>query len=329
MRHNDQQKKHGWKVANGFTLVELLVVIAIIGILIALLLPAVQAAREAVRRAQCANNFKQVGLALHAYHAANKTFPAGVMYPYTSFGVTPMYSPKYVGAPCYWGWAVYILPFMEEKALYDTLNFTPPNSYGTAGPNKTAATTVIPGFLCPSDPQGQELIWYSGNRPAPQIARSNMFAVVTPLQFWDHNGQAIQFPLDAPNPMFNDVTYGIFGANGRCKISDILDGTSNTLMIAEVAGGGSGTYGGRPWVSDNMLSTYHGINGIGSIMGGGWTIQASYEDGPASWHPRGCNFAMADGSVAFISESVSQNLLGALSTRDGTGIDTVTASGPP
>ena len=131
----------------GFTLVELLVVIAIIGILIALLLPAVQAAREAARRSQCANNFKQVGVAMHNYHSAHKCFPVG-MY---AIPLTPNPS------EFYFGWGVYLLPFMEQRELYDDIDFSAMWSYFDehtgARRNRTISNTKITGFLCPAIPR--------------------------------------------------------------------------------------------------------------------------------------------------------------------------------
>ena len=108
---------------SGFTLVELLVVITIIGILIALLLPAVQAAREAARRMQCANNIKQVALALHTYESAKSCFPPGLIW-------------DCPGSRCYvWGWSAYTLPYMEQQGLYDGIDFTQAWSYAAGMPN--------------------------------------------------------------------------------------------------------------------------------------------------------------------------------------------------
>ncbi|MFW5693503.1 MAG: DUF1559 domain-containing protein, partial [Thermoguttaceae bacterium] len=133
--------KHQSELANhksqAFTLVELLVVIAIIGILIALLLPAVQSAREAARRMQCSNNLKQIGLALHNYHTAHKTLPYGA-----NFG-------QGTGAT----WAAMILPYLEQQNVYDAFDFTLPVWHEQ---NEQAVQSVIPAYICPSDPASSE-----------------------------------------------------------------------------------------------------------------------------------------------------------------------------
>jgi prepilin-type N-terminal cleavage/methylation domain-containing protein len=151
---------------SAFTLIELLVVIAIIAILIGLLLPAVQKVREAASRAQCTNNLKQIGLALHNYHATFKAFPFGK-------------GSAYAGGATYARWSVHsqILPFIEQGPLYQSLNFSfPPNTPGMAGPVinfmpaytnaggvNASCTFAVPMFLCPSDPTPLPDIWPGGN----------------------------------------------------------------------------------------------------------------------------------------------------------------------
>src|SRR3954465_2845855 len=139
----------------GFTLIELLVVIAIIGVLVALLLPAVQAAREAARRIQCSNNLKQIGIALHNYHAAVGSFPVGFLYP---TGAVPATT-----SPLQYRWSALaqLTPFLEQANLANALNFNFPLAHKPAGSlslfwpfypqNSTAMATKVSGFLCPSD----------------------------------------------------------------------------------------------------------------------------------------------------------------------------------
>jgi prepilin-type N-terminal cleavage/methylation domain-containing protein len=134
-----------WSSRTGFTLVELLVVIAIIGILIALLLPAVQAAREAARRSQCTNNMKQIGLALHNYHDTHKTFPPAAIWG------TPNTPANVLGRlpdPYHHTWCTAILPFMEQQPLYDTVDFRL-RAWG-----QTIVSTQVQTLRCPSDSGG-------------------------------------------------------------------------------------------------------------------------------------------------------------------------------
>jgi prepilin-type N-terminal cleavage/methylation domain-containing protein/prepilin-type processing-associated H-X9-DG protein len=294
------------RFARAFTLVELLVVITIIGILIALLLPAVQSAREAARRMQCGNNFKQVGLALHGYHAAKGCFPPG------------MFDPRLVaGAPNWWCWSTYILPDMEQQTVYDTINFNQPKDYYTSGPNQNAQMTSIAAYNCPSDPAGGELVQSSGDthtdRHADEDSRmTNVCGVTDSVLAFSHDG------LYMPRS-FAQVD-GVFGANEPCRISDIRDGTSNTLMTGEVTGKGPKEYRGHFWVAWNLMSTYDGINGLLTAPGGTYPTDTQggfWATGFASYHPGGCNFGMADGSMHFVSQNVARDILAALTTRNG------------
>ena len=295
----------------GFTLVELLVVITIIGILIALLLPAVQAAREAARRIQCANKFKQVGLALHNYHTAIGSFPPALFEPSSN-------NTKYANAPWWFGWGIYILPYMEQQALYDMYDFNRSSTWGWnsywnsgSGKNRTASGTKVSGYLCPSDPTDGEGVWTSGAK-APQCGMTNMCAVSDSTMCYLYVG-GVFTPLDFP---IND---GIFGANQGCTIADIKDGTSNTLMIGEVAGSGKGEYRSRFWASLDLGYLNDGINGITSTPGGATSFSSNSLkiSGFSSFHPGGCHFAFADGSVNFISHDIADAVLKALATRDG------------
>ena len=290
-------KKHG------FTLVELLVVITIIGILISLLLPAVQAAREAARRLQCANNFKQVGLAMHNYHTVKGCFPPGMFDLHA----------QSVADGKWWSWTTYLLPYIEQEAVYNMINFSDPNYY-SEGATRQAGATVISAFLCPSDPQGTEGIWITGSVPTPHCAPANMAGVT------DNTEWTYQDSEGGPWPMLFPQVNGIFGANKPCTIADIRDGASNTLMVGEVTGAGKGTYIGFFWCSWNLQDTADGINSPICTVPGGMTYSEMLDPltmGFASYHPGGCNFALADGSVHFLTQNIAQTVLHDLTTRAG------------
>ena len=279
----------------GFTLVELLVVITIIGILIALLLPAVQAAREAARRIHCSNNFKQVGLALHNYHSTHKCFPPGMLFvrqPHAAFG-----------------WAAYILPYVEQRAVHEMIDFEG-TSYFAPGGTREGGAKRIEAYLCPSDPQGGELVsccsdGHVGPGDEEDCRQTNMGGVMD-SQRW-YNWYVERLPLSEAD--------GIFAFRNGCKISKITDGTSSTLMIGELTGAGPGTHSAHFWITHDIISTRDGINGPWTIPGGG-SFQF-YDGGFSSYHPGGCHFTMADGSVHFLSENIARHVLVALTTRAG------------
>lgn len=286
--------------SRAFTLVELLVVITIIGILISLLLPAVQAAREAARRMQCGNNFKQVGLALHGYHNVKECFPPGMFDRSANANV-----------PGYFSWSVYILSYLEQQGVYDLYDWSQAYWTGLSPNSKNclASGTLIAAYMCPSDPQYGERIWVSGSTAAPQCGMTSMVGV---SDSWDWLRNA-SWPKTFPT---ND---GIFGGNRPCTIADIKDGTSNTLMVGEVTGGGKGTYEGDFWAAWNLMDMREGINGPNTVPGGAYPggASGSYLAGFASFHPGGCNFLLADGSVSFLSQNTADATLKALTTRDG------------
>ncbi len=191
----------------GFTLVELLVVIAIIGILIALLLPAVQAAREAARRSQCSNNLKQIGLALQNYHDTYKTFP-----PEAVFGKASTAVPK----PAYHHtWCTAILPFMEQQPLYDSVDFTQ-RAWGQA-----IVSTVVPAFLCPSDDG------YGTNPSETHNLAVTHYVASEGYHWWP--GAAVPGFSFAPSADYQ----GVFAGGQATKMAKITDGTSNTILVAE------------------------------------------------------------------------------------------------
>lgn len=286
----------------GFTLVELLVVIAIIGILVALLLPAIQSAREAARRAQCINNLKQQALACQMHHDAMKVFPDGG-------GETTIIT---------WAWGALVLPYAEEANAKDLINF----KAGFNSPvNRVANRTLFPMYQCPSSPPNR-LVTATVNIPGVEdAAATNYLAVGThrlhPVKGADY-GQGIDF-----------FGSGIMFNNARTKMKDVTDGSSKTLLICEVnvmpddplirdpsfaayCPGGNCELG-KIWAAWGTATSYFGIN---SHVGPG--KPSAYLDGSIdSYHPSGANFAFADGHEEFLSAGIDQNVLVALTTRAG------------
>ena len=193
---------------HGFTLIELLVVIAIIAVLVGLLLPAVQQAREAARRTQCKNNLKQIGLALHSYHDTFNTLPMG----YCS--ALP-YSDGSTDTANGWGWSTMILPYLDQGPLYNQFNFSQPI------PNFAGIKTTIKAYLCPSDitPGGPIAI----TNPAGTTLTTAAVSSYAAMCGGDETGTS-------------DITgLGAFYRNSRVRLADISDGTTHTILITERA----------------------------------------------------------------------------------------------
>ena len=312
------------KSPSGFTLVELLVVITIIGILIALLLPAVQAAREAARQVQCRNNFKQVGIAMHGYHETRGCFPPGAILWYRGkMGATCMVPQSPV--PAYYagfGWGAFILPELDQQGLYDSLDFNGVQYYENTDPNgvnRRYGRTRLAMHLCPSDPQQGEIVWVSaaaGNVIGVDGSRQSNMAGVADSVNWTCDQTWPKYFGGGPT-----MANGVMGNREPCKINDISDGTSSTLMIGEVTGGGPGTFEGNMWVSWSMCDTSNGINSGVTVPGGGTYGSGLYAnkfaEGFSSYHPGGCHFLLADGSVQFVSQNIAADVLAALTTRAG------------
>ena len=326
----------------GFTLVELLVVIAIIGVLVALLLPAVQAAREAARRSQCSNNFKQTSLALLSWESAKKRLPPGVVYnsnwPASSLCGTqpPTVAPNKVGNYYRdYGWAALILPFLEEGNIADRYNYdaTPFDMGGIVGNrNYDVSATPIKTYQCPSNVQSGELVdccggtsltVTHGTHPDEDVQHTSIVAVS------DTADHLCTFPIDkrygptgATGLVNQTYANGAFGGFEGGRLKDFTDGLTKTFFVGEVVGKGLGTFKGHYWASRNLLDVAGGINGPKTAIGGKYPDDVTPDygwrgTGFASYHPGGCHFAMGDGSVRFISEEIAQTTLDSLTTRAG------------
>ena len=301
----------------GFTLIELLVVIAIIAVLIALLLPAVQAAREAARRVSCVNNLKQIGLALHNYNDAHRTFPPGYTSAWRPDTGDAGTAEDDLGPG--WGWGSMILPHMEQAGLYNAINF---NLTLTYPENLTAQLLQVGPYLCPSDSTPSKV-------PVRDQANTTTVYNVSPGNYVGMYGLG---EIGAAPGRGN----GMFYRNSRVSFADLGDGSSQTLAIGERSHNLSYvTWTGRA-VGGWLFKTSSFEGGTDSFAADpeeAFTMilgPVGLENGPRTPnHPRahvedywsrhtgGVNFLMADGSVHFLKNSIAPTVYQALGTRAG------------
>ena len=280
--------------SHGFTLVELLVVIAIIGLLVALLLPAVNAAREAARRMQCMNNLKQIGLAMHNYHDAKLTFPPGQLYAGPTGSIAG--AQRNPG----WSWSAFILPQMEETALYNQFDFDLRLSVGI---NLQLVRAENPNFLCPTAilPDNGVIEGPVGTTWAirdPGMAPSNYVG----------NGGAFResFRTYALPP---EWVNGIFARDSANRMKDVTDGLSNTFLVGETIHymflWDPNLYGRTHAGYVGAHATLHcvrlGNRKLNPPLAASNVVR---REAFASYHPGGANFARCDGSVAFVSDAI-------------------------
>ncbi len=295
----------------GFTLVELLVVIAIIGVLVALLLPAVQAAREAARRSQCLNNFKQVGVGMHNYLAAKGVFPDGSNMWTTGVPCSMPLGKKtaFIG----FSWGAYLLPYVEQTSVAQRFDYKEASGNGyAAGSNFAASGSKVETYLCPSDPQDYELVGccsdvQNGAGESEDMAKTNM-AGVADSKSWQCEWAGFG-PSGWTTPLGNGVLFGY----SRTSPKHITDGLSNTLLVGEVVGYERGSNAAYWWSAWNVLDTANGLNLPIRIPPRGLFEQT--ETGFASYHPGAVHFVFCDGSAMPINESVDQAVLAAMTTR--------------
>jgi prepilin-type N-terminal cleavage/methylation domain-containing protein/prepilin-type processing-associated H-X9-DG protein len=326
----------------GFTLVELLVVIAIIGVLVALLLPAVQAAREAARRMQCANHLKQLSLATHNHHDTLRRLPPGGAMDQPPFGTDAPTGTR-------WGssWLVYVLPFIEQQPLFDKWQFHSSSGAFNTNNNTVATGVSIKVFFCPSSPL---------KKGPPNRQTGSTFASYVGVSGTD-NGIITGYTETRINshPCGGNISGGgVLIPNGQLKFSDITDGTSNTIAISEQSNFLIDTAGAKQeWRASQTWGWYLGVKAVGvppnfdnlgsdnrqpnmttiryrinHTPAGGWSndvqnigvgltgncVGANVPLNSA--HPGGVNVAFADGSVRMLTNQTSLHVLGAYGTRD-------------
>lgn len=318
-----------------FTLIELLVVIAIIATLVAILLPAVQQAREAARRSNCSNNFKQLGLAMHNYHDTHNTLPPGII----DQGVNGDTRAR-------WAWGTMILPFIEQSALYDAMNVgggvwaervLGGFNVQTGGTSSAALLeqirTPISVFRCPSTPNLPILMGNStvaGASDGPNIrdsANAQSAGLVSSYVVGVSNNDC--WSINSPTNAVRQQN-GMFGTNRGYRFAEITDGLSNTLMLGERIYGGSE----RPGSAGNFINPGFALMAAGN----GATTAAPPEPdtgnnrgmstvgfsstcfmnevcptigrhrSTSSYHRGGAQFCLGDGSVRFISQNIEQRL---------------------
>ncbi len=297
----------------GFTLIELLVVIAIIGILVGLLLPAVQKVREAAARAQCKNNLKQMGLAFHNYHATTGSFPPG----FTS-RATATDGP---GLGPGWGWSAYLLPYLEQDNLYRRIDF----GRDIADPvNAPARQTSLRIFLCPSDSPGG----------LTTTVRDGSGNPICEVAFGNYVGMAGVYEVSG-YPDTSNGSPGVLLRNSAVRVTDITDGSSNTLFVGERAWLWQGKVRSpaTTWVGavtnaivPQTLNPALGVEagGVMVLTNSGTAAEGRVPNNPydhvedaCSNHPQGVNFLFGDGSVRSIQNSISPAAWAGSATRAG------------
>jgi len=311
------------RVRRGFTLIELLVVIAIIGVMIALLLPAVQAAREAARRAQCTNNLKQIGLALHNYESSQGCFPFGVLLnaPTATGGCSNTYRHTVFG---------FVLNSMEQGNLHNAINFSL-TAYSVS--NVTAYSAKVATYLCPSDQPAS-----AAPAGGPGFSQGSYSAMAGTTELWRY-GYGAGFNDDICNKI---VGNGTFIINRTRKLAELIDGTSSTVVIGETSRfrheGGSffNFWTAGDWFGDGIGSgvrtsaiaysavkinarahtdvVYPYIDKLGPFNWYQDPLAQTYgQFGFRSLHPSGANFLLGDGSVKFMKETLAMKDYWALS----------------
>jgi prepilin-type N-terminal cleavage/methylation domain-containing protein/prepilin-type processing-associated H-X9-DG protein len=338
-KYNHRENVMRSTARRGFTLVELLVVIAIIGMLIGLLLPAVQKIRETAARLKCGNNLKQIGLALQNYHDTLGSFPPGYIDANTSQYSTPDMD---VGPG--WGWAAFLLPFLEQENVYNQINFK--QTVGT-GSNIAISQQSLAIFQCPSDPYYLPVHVYDSTftNPVYVLAHSDYVA----CNGWEEcfmgasGNPPVGWGTDGLSGGIGAAGVGAFWRNSRTRIANVTDGLSNTIFVGERSGNHApATWTGAPpggrcpaWMATDPPTypdspppgpPYDNADfGEAFVLAHCNATHLPSADAPifdpdtfCSMHlPKGANFVFGDGSVHFLSSSINPAVYQALATISG------------
>lgn len=315
LRHLYRQQD--WKLRRtprAFTLVELLVVIAIIGILVALLLPAVQAAREAARRSQCVNNLKQIGIAIQNYELSKKHLPPGAIWDHFLRGKGST--------------LVHILPYIEQQAIYDKFDFTKFTIDGQLLDGGTTAigSVVIPAYVCPSDDHPPTAQVQGDDLAILEKALHNYSTSQGPTEHPDNSGCSCSidwnilqtarysYPNEFAGPFtrYGTIEKPISAWRRKVKLKDITDGVSKTIYAGEVrpacslhiARGWATTNNGCGFTTTLIPINFDSCNEGDNPDGCRRPCNYNAELGFKSRHPGGANFSLGDASVQFISQDI-------------------------
>ncbi len=306
-RRRWQSTQQGTK---GFTLVELLVVIAIIGILIALLLPAVQSAREAARRMQCSNNLKQLALGLHLYHDAHGSLPPGGLYDTSQLS-----------------FHVLLLPYIEQGNLFDQFDLT--WNYSTTAV-KQLALNGIPAFLCPSQPDERSAYYSAFNSTADRIDGQDVYTthyygVIGPVGV--NASSSTDYAYEDVGNCGGYAETGVILKDRGASWAEVRDGLSNTFLLGELSWDGADVY--RSWARGCGAGSCRWCASTKNVRHSIHTVAYSvYLDefnnvSFGSNHPGGTHFARCDGSITFVAESVDMGVYWATASRNGGEIEVV------
>ena len=315
MRHHIKRR------GNGFTLVELLVVIAIIGILIGMLLPAVQAVREAARRISCANNMRQMSLAMLNFESANQRFPSGMSADQSYLTDNSITFASTLTTPGV-GWSCIILPFVEQQNQFDAVSTLSNRLRDTAAAfNSGQGSNVLPSFICPSCPMADINPTRTGGN-----GKSNYVGIWGTVVDSGSNGSDYD-DIAADATVYDASNYdGMLFLDSQITFGDIGDGASNTFLVGERDGaqiaGTTRTRRAAIWIGADQsnflnfcLAPCSGLNDftINSIADNNRSILLPI----SSQHSGGAQFGRADGSVEFVSETIAADVYEAMGTRNG------------